>query len=334
MTFDQAQAIYVEDVKLRGLVQGTADLAVTLFKRFERFLVLRDIRDLREVRTADLIDYAVWLRTQKGRHGRELNQNYRNDHTRIVVRLFALLYERRRILTDITRKLPTTHDIKPLPRGVMDEHEAMELLRQPNLSTPTGFRDRAILELLYSSGLRARELCELSVYDLDLTDAILRVTGKGGKDRFVPIGKVAAGYLAEYLEKIRPLLCERRKPTARAAAPDLVFITAIGTPVSTNYLYTLVVKYRRRAGLPEDITPHSLRHTCATEMLKGGAGVRHVQELLGHSQITTTQIYTRLVPVDLKKVHAKTAPSERGKVPDVSFDPDKPRFIPKRKRRR
>jgi len=199
-----------------------------------------------------------------------------------------------------------------------------QLLQQPDLGTPAGFRDRTLMELLYSTGLRGREVCRLRIYDLDLEDRTLCVIrGKGRKDRVVPMGKVAVDYLREYLEKVRPLLARRcgvdgRRPTVEeetmADGHTAVFLSASGTAMRTGLLWRIMRRYSQRLGqenLGRRITPHTLRHSCATEMLKGGASIRHVQEMLGHSRITTTQIYTRVVPMDLKKAHQKTAPSQR-----------------------
>jgi integrase/recombinase XerD len=190
-----------------------------------------------------------------------------------------------------------------------------KLLQAARLSTPTGFRDRTLFEVLYSTGLRGGELCKLTLYEVNLQERMLRVIeGKGRKDRVVPVGKVAASYLAEYIRAVRPILLGDQQTPA-------VFVTARGAPFKTNNLRQQFILHRDRAGLPDIITVHSLRHTCATEMLKGGASIRHVQELLGHASISTTQIYTHVVQTDLKKAHARTAPSERRQAVDVpSFD--------------
>jgi integrase/recombinase XerD len=151
----------------------------------------------------------------------------------------------------------------------------------------------------------------LSIYDVNLEEGTILVrNGKGGKDRVVPMGKAAANYLREYLSVVRP------KMTAHipsAAAVERLFFSQLRNPLQPQMLQYIVRRCRKKAALPPDITTHSLRHTCATEMLRGGASVRHVQEMLGHAQLTTTQIYTRVVPTDLKKVHQRTAPSEQRK---------------------
>ena len=335
MTINNAIDLYIQYDKERGLAQNTLTLHQVLFKRFARFCRLHHLDDVRNVTSQNLMDYALWVKEQKGLGGHPLHQNYCNDHIAVVRRLFQLLFERQFILTDITRKLPELHKAKTNPRGVMTPDQIAAMLRQPNLTTPTGFRDRTIFELLYASALRAGELCRLSIYGLDLTGKTLRVVqGKGNKDRIVPISKVAVRYLREYLEKIRPILQTQRKKWPSSLSADVVFLTAKGQPFTNGTLYYLIRKYRDKAKLPANITTHSFRHTCAVELLKGGASIRHVQELLGHSEITTTQIYTRLVPTELKRIHDKTAPSERGRIPEITFNPDNAKWItPKRRRK-
>ena len=192
------------------------------------------------------------------------------------------------------------HKAKTLPKNLMNREQIARLLHRPNLSTAEGFRDRGIFELLYSSGLRGAELCALTPYDLDLQSRVVRIVqGKGRKDRQVPVGKVAAQFLAEYLRQVRPVLRKKKK------ADSPLFL------MGTNLLRQRFRKHREAAHLGDIYTVHSLRHSCATEMLRGGASVRHVQELLGHSSIDTTQDYTRVVIDDLQKTHGRTAPGNR-----------------------
>ena len=168
---------------------------------------------------------------------------------------------------------------------------------------------RAIFELLYSSGLRSGELCKLTLYDLDRSKRLVTITqGKGRKDRLVPVGHIALEWLTRHLTESRPTLVAQAKP---GPAATLLFLTKHGLPFTPAKLLHLVRSYAATHHLPASTTTHSLRHACATGMLRGGASIRHVQEMLGHSSIKTTQIYTHIVKDDLKAIHAKTAPSER-----------------------
>jgi len=165
------------------------------------------------------------------------------------------------------------------------------------------------------------EICKLTIYDIDFRAKTVRVNqGKGRKDRLVPIGKSALKYAKEYAQEVRPMLLAQHAGSHSAFEPsvvELLFFTRRRNPFTTKELYKIVKKYREDAGLPDSVTVHSFRHACATEMLKGGAGVRHVQEMLGHNHMSTTQMYTHVAPHDLKKVHARTAPSQRRTVIEV-----------------
>ena len=148
------------------------------------------------------------------------------------------------------------------------------------------------------------------IADLQVVRVVL---GKGRKDRLVPIGKVALGFLSEYLALVRPILMARN----RNRSADRLFLSDRGTALHTGLLRKYLMSHRDAARLPRSVTVHSFRHACATEMLKGGANVRHVQEMLGHTSLLTTQVYTRVVPADLQRIHKITAPSERRRVIDV-----------------
>ncbi|MEK7996663.1 MAG: tyrosine-type recombinase/integrase [Planctomycetota bacterium] len=311
---EDAVVLYLDHDRQRHLSDSTVRANLFLLQHLSEYCRLHGVADLRDATTDTLLDYHRWFRTRKRPDGEAHSTAYINAHARRAKTLFKFLAERHYIMTDIGKDFPPLHDVKPLPRGIMNKDQVMQLLQQPPMTTPLGFRDRAMLEVLYSTALRGCELCRLSLYDFDAQERMIRViAGKGKKDRVVPIGKVAAGYLAEYIKTVRPVLVGETQNS-------WIFLSATGCRLVTNDLHRLVKRYRETAGLPAAVTTHSLRHTCATEMLKGGASIRHVQELLGHSDIMTTQIYTHVVPIDLKKAHARTAPSERRKtVEKVEF---------------
>ena len=324
MTPDRAATIYLDDCRARHLAEETIRGRQLELDRFAFWCGCVNMNDLRDAAAETLTDYRRWLGTRKRPDGNPITVQYANSQARTVRLLFKLLHKRGLIMSDITATLEPLRDPLRLPRGIMTPDEVMRMLRQPLMTTPLGFRDRAILETLYSTGLRGGELCRLSLYDIEMPARTLRVLGKGSKERVVPIGKVAAGYLAEYVKSVRPILLGER-------ATPVVFLSATGLPLRTHDLGRIVKTHRDKAGLPDNITVHSLRHTCATEMLKGGASIRHVQELLGHASIQTTQIYTHVVQTDLKKAHARTAPSERRHVVDVpAFDTEHPAWNDRR----
>jgi len=178
---------------------------------------------------------------------------------------------------------------------VLTQHEVERLLDQPDCGV-LGMRDRALLELDYSAGLRVSELCGLTLEQIDHERRFLRIRGKGHKERIVPYGRSAATALRRYLESSRPLLLKRR-------ISSFVFLNYAGTPLSRVGFWKLLRKYAASAGLPGVISPHTLRHSFATHLIEGGADLRAVQELLGHSSIATTQIYTKLDMDYLLEVH-------------------------------
>lgn len=319
MTFEVALALFAEDGRMRELSPRTVEHYAMYSEHFAEWAQCRGITDIREMTLEHVLEFRRSLDSRKGLSGRKTSVGYRNRHVRCVRLLFRMLFRRGLILTNLAARIPGYRDPKRLPRGILDKEQVTKLLQAAYLTTPTGFRDRTIFEVLYSTGLRGGELCNLTLYEVNLQDRMIRVVeGKGRKDRVVPIGKVACSYLAEYIKAVRPILMGEGQTS-------VVFVTARGKPLRTPNLRRLFVLHRDRAGLPDTITVHSLRHTCATEMLKGGASIRHVQELLGHASISTTQIYTHVVQTDLKKAHARTAPSERRQAVEVpKFDATAP----------
>ena len=181
----------------------------------------------------------------------------------------------------------------------MKEVEA--LIGAPAIEDPLGWRDRALLELGYGAGLRVSELCSLGLTDLVLSEALVRVLGKGSKERLVPIGRSVLGALSVYLHTLRPAL-------DRGASNQRVFLNVRGRPLSRVGAWGIVKRAARRAGLTKTVTPHTLRHSFATHLLEGGADLRAVQEMLGHADLSTTQIYTHVDREYLRSVHRQYHP--------------------------
>jgi len=202
-------------------------------------------------------------------------------------------------------QLPKLED--RLPRTILTKSEMRRLLDAPDTSRLDGIRDKAILELFYSAGLRLAELCALTVYDVDLNSGFVRVNcGKGAKDRVVPMGHKATQYVKEYVRHVRGRFTQKRRDE-RA----LFIGKQSANPINPQIVERLIVLYAEDAGISKRVTPHVFRHTCATHMLADGADVVHVQRLLGHTCIDTTQMYTRVAEREVKQTHGKTHPRER-----------------------
>ncbi|MBI4846816.1 MAG: tyrosine-type recombinase/integrase [Candidatus Omnitrophica bacterium] len=241
---------------------------------------------------------------------------------------FRYLAKSNQILYDPAVELELPKTRKNIPRDIMSKKEILKILNQPDPDNVLGSRDKAILELLYSTGIRNQELRNLCIYDIDIANNYLRVTrGKGKKDRVIPLGEIAATYVEEYLNHSRPKLLSpvRSKSPKVHAAPmtgtsngvnkeetNILFLTKHGRTMKNNGLIETIKKYAAKAKLEKHITPHSFRHTCATHLLKNNASLRHIQELLGHASIESTQIYTRVDISDLKRAHKRYHPRERG----------------------
>ncbi len=236
-------------------------------------------------------DQPLSLQTQQGR-------------MTAVKAFFRFLHAERFVLVDPAASLALPKVPRGLPRAHLSEADVETLLSQPDTTTPVGLRDRAAMEVLYVTGLRNAELRALTLDDVGLERREVRVRrGKGGKSRLVPLGEEAVAWLEEWL-------CRGRPSLVRDPAERHVFVTWRGRPLTREDLGHLVSMAAERAGLSK-VTPHQLRHCCATHMLRHGASLRHLQELLGHASASTTQRYTRVELSDLKKVLRRCHPRER-----------------------
>jgi integrase/recombinase XerD len=204
------------------------------------------------------------------------------------------------VTRDPSERLETPKRWRSLP-DVLSVDEITRLLAAPTLDDPFAFRDRAMLELAYGAGLRVSEWISLGVRDVLMADRLVRVFGKGSKERLVPIGRSAIGAVATYIRELRPKL-------ERGSGKGVLLLNARGDPLSRMGAWKLLRKYVERAGITKDVSPHTLRHSFATHLLEGGADLRAVQEMLGHADISTTQIYTHVDREYLRKVHKQFHP--------------------------
>lgn len=234
------------------------------------------------------------------------DQSRKKQSTRTVARRLAAIRVFLRYLAaqgqDVAGILQQLERPKPersLPK-ILSRAQVNQLIAAPNPKSKLFWRDVAILELLYAAGLRASELCDVKLRDVNLDVGCVRVLGKGMKERIVPVGQAAKEAIGNYLLNSRPLLDRHQQ--------DLLFLSRTGRPMERIGLWMLVSKYGRKSGLLKEISPHVLRHCFASHLLGGGADLRVVQELLGHSDIATTQIYTHVDQARLKAVHAKFHP--------------------------
>ena len=213
---------------------------------------------------------------------------------------FRFLLAEGHVTSDPSERLETPRRWRTLPE-VLTVDETARLLAAPTLDDPLAFRDRALLELAYGAGLRVSEWISLDVRDVLLDDGLVRVFGKGSKERLVPIGRSAIGAVAVYRRELRPRL-------EQGHGKGILFLNARGRPLTRMGAWKILRKYVDRAGIEKPVSPHTLRHSFATHLLEGGADLRAVQEMLGHADISTTQIYTHIDREYLRTVHRQYHP--------------------------
>ena len=298
-------AEFKNHLKARGHTEGTVDCYIQYLGQFLDYLREHDITDLKKVSHQSVLDYQVKVMAMP------LAMETKALRIRPVKRLFEYLVESHRLLIDPTEGIVETNRRHRKLSPVLTVDEMKRILLQPNLSLRSHIRNRAIMEVMYSTGIRLDELLSLEVYHVDLKDKVLYIRkGKGRKQRVVPLGTEAAKYLREYLEKIRPWWA-RKNPKERR-----LFLNHYGLPFNPQSVRGFLRIYRIAAGIKKPVSPHTFRRTCATHLVQKGADIRYVQKLLGHSHIKTTQIYTKVMPVEVKKTHNDTHPNARGKDED------------------
>ena len=295
----------------RGLAANSRAAYARDLARYVAFVRGRRVRDPDAVTEAVVQAYARSLRDARDDEGRPRYAPATVARRLVAVRSFhRFCVDEGLAATDPTEELGTPRVPQGLPKA-LTEPEVEALLGSVEGDDPVARRDRAVLETLYATGIRISELCGLDRADLDLHDGVVRVFGKGSKERLVPLGRAARAALDDYLRNSRPAL--ELAPSGRRTGPpgDPVFVNSRGARLSRTSCWHIVRNAGRRAGLGDRLSPHVLRHSCATHMLDHGADIRVVQELLGHVSISTTQIYTKVSAERLRAVYQAAHPRAR-----------------------
>jgi integrase/recombinase XerD len=296
-------AAYLEWMRIANYAERTVKNYKTTVSYFIAWCEERGITQPAEVIRPVLERYQRWLYHYRKENGQPLS--FRSQYERLspVKMFFKWLAKNKHILYNPASELELPRVEKRLPKFVLTAAEAEQVLNCPDVQDPVGIRDRAILETLYSTGIRRMELINLKVHDLDADRGTVLVRrGKGRKDRMLPIGERALAWIGKYLADVRP---------AFVMEPDgaALFITGYGEPLSANRLSDLVRNYVNEAAIGKQGVCHLFRHTMATLMLENGADIRFIQQMLGHAELTTTQIYTQVSIRKLKEIHTATHPS-------------------------
>lgn len=279
-----------------GLAKNTQLAYMRDLRLLMKSLQLKADEELLQVSRQQLIAYLVRLK-QEGRASSTVARKLAS-----IKAFYRFLTAERYIRRNPAEVLEAASRGLHLPK-VLSVQEVERLLDEPNLGTLDGYRDKTMLELLYATGMRVSELVNVPVKNVDMKMQYVIVMGKGSKERMLPLGRTALHYLEHYLSVVRPQLLHG-KPDAAAE----LFVTGWGGPMTRERFYEIIVAYGKRAGISKRVTPHMLRHSFATHLLNNGTDLRIVQELLGHADISTTQIYTHLDVERLREVYDKTHP--------------------------
>ena len=264
--------------------------------KFLHFLAERNIEHFHDVTVVDLETYRVWMREHK------LNANTSETHLRAVRIFFNFLEKQSLVFENPATRIVLHKRTQKLPK-VLTVKQVHQLLNAPDITKSTGIRDRAILELLYATGMRRREILSLTIFDIDLNAQSVRVLGKGRKERQLPCGKHATVALSNYLKHARPKLLKKEKSPV-----DSLWLNKYGKAFSMQMLNIIVRLYGRKAGLA--VSTHTLRRCCATHMLQNGAHPLMVAGMLGHATFKTLSRYLRVTIADLKQTHRKSKPGK------------------------
>ncbi|MBW1995753.1 MAG: site-specific tyrosine recombinase XerD [Deltaproteobacteria bacterium] len=294
-TFDSLAERYFNYLVLE---KGLSNITIASYSRdlcrYFEFLEKKGVQNISTTDTSMIIKHLMMLRDAG------LGQRSRARHLVTIRGFYRFLTQEKVIENDPTRGVELPKSMLRLP-DTLSVEEVTRLLNSLDTKSPRQARDAAMIELLYAAGLRVSELVSLKVQDVNLNAGFVRVFGKGARERVIPIGTVAKDKIDVYLRKARHKLLKQHKSA-------YLFLARAGKPMTRQGFWKLLKQYTRKAGIQKSITPHTLRHSFASHLLEGGADLRAIQEMLGHVDITTTQIYTHVAREYLKIVHEKFHP--------------------------
>ncbi|HHY03797.1 MAG TPA: site-specific tyrosine recombinase XerD [Thermoanaerobacterales bacterium] len=278
----------------RGLSNNTISSYKRDLKKFLSYLRYKKIDDINKTNRTIIVSYLL-LMQKEGKASSSISRA-----CAAIKSFYHFLIRERLINEDPTINLESPKIEKRLPR-VLSVKEVSNLLNQPDTTNPLGLRDRTMLELLYATGMRVSELLSITPEDVNLDMGFVRCLGKGSKERIIPIGTTAISFLKEYIQKARTKLLNKKNSKQ-------LFLNHRGEKLSRQGFWKIIKRHAKNAGISKDITPHTIRHSFATHLLENGADLRSVQEMLGHADISTTQIYTHITRNKIKEVYDRTHP--------------------------
>jgi len=303
MKIKQLIPIYLKDLKVLGRSVYTVKNARYTLGHFARFLETENAADIEGLSADILSEYQQELYFCLTAKGKPLSLRTQAQRLGVVKGFTRFLKQQDYLVDDPAAAIKLPKKPKRLPKVILSPAEVKKLLQAPDTRTNRGYRNRIILEILYDTAIRRAEVANIKLVDLDLGAGYIRISGKGDKDRVVPLSQRVCELIQNYILMVRSCFVNGRDP-------GYLILNRWGRKMDPNGIWAVVKRCAGLAGIKKNVTTHTFRHTCATHMLKNGAPARHLQEMLGHESLESTQIYTHVTINDLKQIHAKYHPSE------------------------
>lgn len=304
MTVKEAVPLYLQHLAAAGRARHTIKGARHALRKLTRFLEAENLTDIAELTAELLSDYQEELAFSLTAKGKPLSLRTQGLLLSQVKGFTRYLKEKDYLVHDPGETLRLPKKPRRLPKTILSPPEVKKLLAAADLHTRQGYRNRIILEILYDTAIRRAEVSAIRLSDLDLDSGYIRIRGKGDKDRVVPLSKRVCELVNNYLLMVRPAYVQ-------GSDPGYLILNRWGEQMDANGIWAVVKRCLRLSGIKKSVATHTMRHTCATHMLRNGAPIRHLQEMLGHESLESTQLYTHVTINDLKEVHSKYHPSER-----------------------
>jgi integrase/recombinase XerD len=303
MKIKDVVASYLKHLKTLGRSPYTIRGARYGLRDFARFLQAEDLHHLEDLTGDVLEDYQQELAFRLTAKGKPLSSRSQAQQLSVVKGFSRFLKEKDYLVHDPAESVKLPRKPKRLPRTILSTTEVKKLLKAPDTRTNRGYRNRIILEILYDTGIRRAEIASIKTTDLDLEAGYVHIRGKGDKDRVVPLSSRVCQLVRNYLLAVRPFFI-------RGEDKAYLILNRWGRKMDPNGVWAVVKRCALLSGIKKNVTTHTLRHSCATHMLKAGAPIRHLQEMLGHESLESTEIYTHVTINDLKEIHARYHPGE------------------------
>jgi integrase/recombinase XerD len=294
---------YLNHLKMRGRSVYTIRNARYTLKHFAGFLQAENSGEIEDLTAAIVSEYQQELYFCLTAEGRPLSLRTQAQRLGVIKGFTRFLRDRDYLISDPAESIQLPKKPKRLPKVILSAVEVKKLLQAPDTRTNRGYRNRIILEILYDTAIRRAEVANIKLHDLDLAAGYIHITGKGDKDRVVPLSRRVCELVQNYILMVRHQF-------VTGSDPGFLILNRWGQKMDPNGIWAVVKRCVRLAGIKKNVTTHTFRHTCATHMLKNGAPTRHLQQMLGHESLESTQIYTHVTINDLKEIHAKYHPSE------------------------